>query len=268
MLDTKTKPVIEILKRVVASAYVKNPDAYPLSCMLCAPVGAGKTTALKRIWGNGMLGLSDITPYGLCKLLPEIKAKQIHHIIIFDLVQPMSRSRSIVNPLIGFLNSLIEEGIFRISTAFITIEEPIRLGLITSTTRRELFDKRRGWLSIGFISRMLPVSWRFAEPDVVQILVALASGQIEEIKPEEIRLRARRVEGNPQVALKLIPYAQLIDKSASLGEHETYPFRRQKQLMIFLMANALLRGAAKVEERDFEDFLELSKWINWEFNPL
>jgi len=281
MLDEKTRPIAQILKRVVASAYLRNSETYPLSALLVAPVGAGKTTLIKKAcWGNGVLGLSDCTPYGLAKLLPEIEAKGVKHIVIYDMVEPMSRSRVIVNPLIGFLNSLIEEGIFRVSTGFITIDKPIKLGLITSTTKKELFDKRRGWLSIGFISRMLPISWTFTDTDVIQILQALASGGLEGVNPEEIKLRARKVEGDPTIFQKLIPYAQAIEASANRyltrgkeGELievkvEAYPFRRQKQLMIFLMSNALLRGSPKVEEKDFEEFQALVRWMNYDLNPL
>lgn len=264
MLDEKTRPIVEILKRVIASGYVKN--AYPLSCLLVAPVGAGKTTQLKKIIGNGIMGLSDVTPYGFAKLLPEIRAKNIKHIIIFDLVEPMSRSRNIVNSLIGFLNSLVEEGIFRISTGFIEIREPIRVGLITSTTKKELQDKRRGWLGIGFISRMLPVSWSFANMDIIQILETLAKGEIPEIKPEEIRIKERSVKGNEAVFQKLIPYAQVID--AHFSPEAPLPFRRFNQLKIFLMANALLHGRTEVTEEDFQEFQRLAKWINFDFNPL
>lgn len=263
MIDEKVKPIVEILKRVVASAYVKN--AYPLSCLLVAPVGAGKTTQLKRMMGNGILGLSDVTPYGFAKLLPEIKAKDVKHIIIFDLVEPMSRNRATVTSLIGFLNSLIEEGIFRISTGFIDIREPVRMGLITSTTKNELMDKRRGWLGIGFISRMLPVSWSFTNVDVIQILEALTKSEIPEIKPEQIKLKERAIEGNPHVFELLIPYANNIDATAT---EKPLPFRRLNQLKIFLMANALLRNSKAVEMKDFEDFKNLARWINLDFNPL
>ena len=46
-IEEKTSPIIEILKRIVASGFVKN--AEPISAMIVAPVGAGKTTSLKKI---------------------------------------------------------------------------------------------------------------------------------------------------------------------------------------------------------------------------
>ena len=267
LIEVKTMPILEILKRVVASGFVKN--AFPLSSIIVAPVGAGKTTSLKRIaFNDNILALSDVTPYGLAKLLPEIKAKNVKHIIIFDLVEPMSRNRVIVNSLIGFLNSLIEEGIFRISTGFIEIKEPIKLGLITATTKKELFDKRRGWLGIGFISRMLPISYSFTEVDVIQILEDLANQNIKDISYETLKLKEKSIKENPEINKLLIPYAQTIDASISKGEDKPLPFRRLNQLKVLLMANALLNNRSEVTNEDFEWFKSVAKWINFEFNPV
>ncbi|MEM5867222.1 MAG: hypothetical protein QXG39_04815 [Candidatus Aenigmatarchaeota archaeon] len=264
LIDEKTKVITEILKRVVASGFVKN--AYPLSAILIAPVGAGKTTQLKKIaFNKNILALSDVTPYGLSKLLPEIKARDVRHLIIFDLVEPFSRSRTIVNNLIGFLNSLIEEGIFRIQTAFIEIKEPIKLGLITSTTEKEFLDKRRGWLGIGFISRMLPISFSYTNTDVIKILEDLANQKYQDIKYETLKLKEKEIKENPAINQKLIPYAQSIDKKLP---EIALPFRRLQQLKILLMANALLNDRKEVTEEDFEFFKSVSNWINFDFNPL
>lgn len=263
LIDEKTKPLVEILKRIVASGYIKN--AYPLSAIIVSEVGGGKTTQLKKILHDGILALSDATPYGIAKILPEIRAKDVKHIIIFDLVEPMSRSRSVVNSFIGFMNSLIEEGIFRISTGFIDIKEPLKVGLITTTTVKELEDKRRGWLGIGFISRMLPITFSYTSIDIIQILEDLANSRLEEIKPEKIKLKTKGIEENAAIFKRLIPYAQNIDRSST---EKPIPFRRLKQLEIFLMANALLNNRMTVTEADFKEFEKLGRWINFDFNPL
>ena len=76
LIEKKSEKVLEILERCIASAFVIN--ATPLSCLVVAPVGAGKTTQLRKFSQNEqIMGLSDITPYGLVKLLPEIRLKNI-----------------------------------------------------------------------------------------------------------------------------------------------------------------------------------------------
>jgi hypothetical protein len=264
LIEEKTKPIKEILKRVIASGFVKN--AYPVSTILVAPVGAGKTYSIKKFqFNNNILALSDTTPYGISKLLPEIRAKNVKHIIIFDLVEPMSRNRATVNSLIGFLNSLIEEGIFRIQTGFIEIKEPIKLGLITSTTKKELMDKRRGWLGIGFISRMLPISWDFTQVDVIQILEDLANQKLKDVTYEELKVKEKEIKENPEISKQLIPYAQAIDDGLP---EKPLPFRRLNQLKVLLMANALLNNRTEVTKEDFEWFKTVAKYINFNFNPL
>ena len=46
------------------------------------------------------------------------------------------------------------------------------------------------------------------------------------------------------------------------------PFRRLNQLKILLKANALLRGADRVEEVDFEWFQSIVNWLNFTSNAL
>jgi hypothetical protein len=260
-IDKKSKPITEILKRIIASGFIKN--ARPLSCLLIAPVGAGKTTTLLKFSTNkNIMALSDVTPYGLTKLLSEIKMKGIKHLIIYDLVEPMSRGRASVNNLIGFFNSLIEEGIFKISTAFIEVKEPINLGLITCTTEKEMKDKRRGWLGIGFISRLIPISFDYTSTDIIQILEDLAKQKIRDISFEELKIKEKDIKENETIFNQLIPYAQDMILEGEL------PFRKLEQLKILLMSNALLRNDDKVIQEDFDWFKSIVTYLNYDLHHL
>ena len=260
-ISMKQQPIVEILKRVIASGFLKN--GHPLSALIIAPVGAGKTTTLMKFSQNeNIMALSDITPFGLVKLLPEIRMKGVKHLIIYDLVEPMSRSRGVVNNLIGFLNSLIEEGVFKISTGFIEVKEPVHLGLISCTTEKEMQDKRRGWLGIGFISRMLPISFDYTETDVIQIMQDLASQRYRDISYEVLKLKEKEIKGNEQIFKDLIPFATAL---TAKGEK---PFRKLEQLKALLMANALLRGDTEVKEEDFKWFKEIVNLLNYDLNRL
>lgn len=261
LIDEKNKPIVEILKRIVASGFIKN--AEPLSALIIAPVGAGKTSNLKKIAVNkNILSLSDVTPYGLVMLLSEIKQKNITHLVIFDLVQPMSRSRSVVNGLVGFLNTLIEEGVWKISTGVMKVDEPIKLGLITCTTDKEIKDKRRGWISIGFISRMIPISFNYSKDDVLGIMEDFAEQKIKGADYDQLKVKSKIIKENPRIFKLLIPYATALAQDGAL------PWRNFKQLEILLMSNALLRGDDKVTEADFDWFKSISKYLNYNLNTL
>lgn len=260
-LDVKQSPIVDILKRIIASGFIKN--ATPISALMISSVGAGKTVNLIKFSENeNIMGLSDVTPFGLVQLLPEIEAKHVKHLFIYDLVEPMSRSRSVVNNLIGFLNSLMEEGIFKISTGFMKVEKPVKLGLITCTTSSEMKDKRRGWLGIGFISRMLPISFDYTNSDIIQIMEDLAGQKVKDISYETMKVKEKAIQGNPEVFRKLIPYATQMTND---GEK---PFRKLEQLKILLMSNALLRNDVKVTEEDFVWFKSIVKYLNYDLNTL
>jgi len=198
----------------------------------------------------------------LVKLLPEIKQNGVKHLVIYDLIEPMSRSRSCVNNLIGFLNSLMEEGIFKISTAFIEIKEPINLGLITCTTDSELKDKRRGWLGIGFVSRMIPISYDYTKEDVSLILKDLANQNVGSVSYETLSLEEKEIKGDSKVFNEMMEYSKLMTNEVEK------PFRRLRQLKVLLMANALLRGDNKVKMQDVEWFKSIFKYLNYDLNKL
>jgi len=288
----KLQPIIEILFRIHASGKVKTKNEdnktviHPLSCLIMSNIGGGKTTLLKKVTEfnpNGILYTTDITPYGFSTIWNEHKEDfrkhKITHIIIPDLTTPFSRNSTIVNSFIGFMNALIEEGVTYIKTFYITITEPINIGLMTATTKSDFNLRKRGWLGIGFIQRLIPITFSYAKVDVIQILEDLAKGKIQPLQTQKLRGKQRFINSNPNIFSDLIPYAQQID---SIYETTTFesrrgrqyhidkpePFRRQKQLETLLMANAYLRNDNKVTEQDFLWFKTYARWINYDFNPL
>jgi hypothetical protein len=288
----KLQPILEVLKRIIASGYVKFEDEngkivrHPLSCLLISNIGGGKTTLLKKtteISEKGIIFTTDITPYGFWRIWSEHKEDfrngKITHIVIPDLTTPFSRNKTIVNHFVGFMNALIEEGIAHIKTFYITIEEPIQIGLITATTTSDFNLRKRGWLGIGFIQRMLPISFSYAKQDVFQILEDIAQHKIKGLETEKLRQHIKLINGNSEIETRLIPYALEIDSiydktTFKTKSKKTYtiekpePFRRQKQLSLLLMANALLRGDNQIREQDFQWFKTVARWINFDFNPL
>lgn len=259
----KTEKIEEVLKLVLASGYVEN--AYPLSLLVVSKVGGGKTSILKKFMLNErLLFLSDATAYGIIKnFYKEMKEGDVNHIVIPDLIAPFSRSRSTVNTFIAFMNCLIEEGIFRVETAYLSVDEPAKVGLITSIAREDLFDRRHGWHRIGFLSRLVPVSYSYNQLDIIDILEKLAVNGIREVVPEVLKLENTRIEEDAELNKRMIPYAVAFQVAEGV-----YGFRRFKQLEVLMMSSALLRGFGKVEEPDFMKVRDLLQYINLDFNPL
>jgi hypothetical protein len=265
----KIEPVQEILKRVFASGYIKN--AYPLSAIIVAGIGGGKTSVLKRFscseTNKGIFIISDVTAFGIVKsCYNELRNGKIRHIVIPDLITPMSKAKSTRDTFISFMNGLIEEGIMRIETYAVQVSEPIKCGLVTSIAKEDFLTgyRRDTWHKTGFISRMIPISYSYEQTDIIKILETIHQG-IKNGVSLELNLIDKEIKIDEKMANQLIPYAMNLGKELN----DVYPFRQMKQFIILAMANALLEGRETVEQKDIDWVKETAcKYVNISFNPL
>ena len=139
----------------------------PLSLLIIAKPESGKSQLVLSYKGNnpGVVVISDCTAWGLQKaFLNEMKDKLIHHIIIPDLITPLSRQPATVATFVAFLNGLTEEGIVEVHTFAQDLKvEGLNVGLISTITPSILNDSRHRWTRMGFLSRMLPVAYKYSQ---------------------------------------------------------------------------------------------------------
>jgi len=262
----KEKDLLELLKLAIASGYLK--EEQPLSLLILARVESGKTELLKKVKGNqGVLYLTDATPYGIARhYVKDIADGGVRHIIIPDLLVPLSRYKDTVTSFIAFFNALIEEGIVEVRTAFINIEPsklPAKCGLLTSIIPKALESKKLGWARIGFMSRLLPVSYSYSVPSAVEILSSIATYEYRGKSGIKISLPKEDIEVycNPQWNRDLIPYSTQLVGTADPA-YRLYGFRMQKHLQRLLLASPLLEGRDEVNQADFDKVVDLTRYIN------
>ena len=65
------------------------------------------------------------------------------------------------------------------------------------------------------------------------------------------------------IAKELVPISMKIGESMKL-----YGFRFFLNTKTMLKSLALLNGNTVVTNKEFEEFLELSRYLNWQFNPI
>ena len=65
------------------------------------------------------------------------------------------------------------------------------------------------------------------------------------------------------IAKELVPISMKIGESMKL-----YGFRFFLNTKTLLKSLALLNGNTVVTKKEFEEFLELSRYLNWQFNPI
>lgn len=276
----RVNKILDILELVVWSGRIKGEQ--PVSALVTAPPEAGKTElVLKFAQNDGCVALTDVTAYGIMRDYgPLIREGKVRHLVIPDLVKPLARGKDTVHNLIAFLNSLIEEGVVRISTYAEKVgaptqgkEEPIpvKCGLIATLAEGVLGDGRRQWSRMGFMSRLLPISYDYGPAAQLEIHESIAKREYRSDTPIKLSLPTDDVE----VKLDL-PQAEELMKLTNLlalqgnGKNPqlVYGFRRQKHMQRLAMASALRDGRDSVEKKDVDVIKDLADHINLEYHHI
>ncbi len=263
------EPLVDIITLTIYTAYVKNVQK-PNSLLVIAKPESAKTEVLKKFIVNKNIAyLSDVTAFGIERdYLPRIETGEIRHIIIPDLLKPLSRKESTVKTFITLMNALIEEGIASVSTyaTRIVSEKPVKCGIITAITGDELRDQRHSWGRIGFLSRVVPFSYSYGIETVKKVFDYILG--LDYLKEFNIELkRIPKLDKNIRLPKR---YAQAILPSTTTiaKAQATYGFRLQKQFQTLLQASALDKGRESVNSTDVERVLHLMNWVNFDENPI
>jgi len=137
--------------------------------------------------------------------------------------------------------------------------------MISAITDDALQDGRHEWAKMGFLSRMFIFSYSYPISAVYKIFDSLMrdkSGVDEKIELKFPNQPKDVVLPKP-IAKKLIPISMKVGESMKL-----HGFRFFLSTKTMLKALALLNGRATVTDREFEEFLELSRYLNCQFNPI
>jgi hypothetical protein len=253
------------------TAYVKNVPK-PNSLLIIAKPESGKTEVLKKFIANKNVAyLSDVTAFGIERdYFSKIESGEIRHIIIPDLLKPLSRKESTVRTFITSMNGLIEEGIASISTYATQRMTPknekhVKCGIITAITGEELRDQRHNWGRLGFLSRIIPFSYSYTMQTVKKVFDSILG--LRYLKEHDIELRIPKEDRKVTLPRR---YAQAILPSvtAIAQAEDAYGFRLQKQFQALLQASALQRGRRTVTSRDVDRILPLMNWVNTDENPI
>jgi hypothetical protein len=187
-------PIKHCVELALYSAYVKDVD--PLSLLIIAPVGSGKTELLKAYAINrGVTFYNDFTSYGVYQLLSQIQAGLVRHVLVGDFVRLLARGKAVVREIVATLNALIEEGVQNIETFFVHFHspKPVKAGVIAALTTEEWRLRRRQWIRMGFLSRALPVSYVLAPEDKLRGEGLIYEGR-EAFKPIELKLPSENID--------------------------------------------------------------------------
>jgi len=251
-----------LITLILASAYIKGER--PLSAMLTSQVESGKSSLLYEFEGNRWTEwVSDATAWGIAKNYgKKLKSGELRHLLFPEFSMPSSKKYETVSGLDAYLTGLIEEGIGKITTfALKDIETraPYGCGIILCISKEDLALKRKRWFRIGFLSRLIPISYTYNEPTKKAIRNYIKLRQYQQDKKVKLELPPEQQEIELPIEFadrleNLVP--RLIEGTNLFG------FRWQRHLQRLAMANALISGRDIVNLADYDKVESLTEYMN------
>lgn len=258
------EPLKKIIECALISPYIKNEK--PISLLIVAKAESGKTSTMKLYRQNkGIVYVTDCTAYGLTRdILPKMTSGEIKTLMIPDLITPLSKSAKTRQSLIAFLNNLMEEGVVKITTYAMIWDKDVSANVITAVTNQALEDGRHDWAKMGFLSRFIIFSYSYSISTIMEILNHYSEHGLD---VDSVKLQIPKkeidIELPKKIADKLNPIAMKIGE-----QFELYGIRAKINLRSLLKALAFRNGRKIVTEAEFQEFLGLADYMNFNFNPI
>jgi hypothetical protein len=260
----KLEPLQKMIECVLISPYIKEEKL--ISLLIVAKPESGKTSTMKQYRENkGISYLADCTAYGITtEILPQIVKGEVRPLMLPDIITPLSKQTKTRQSFTAFLNNLIEEGVAKIATYSTTWDTDVSANVITAVTDEELKDARHNWAKMGFLSRFIIFSYSYSISTVTKILNhystrGLVSWQIKVNLPE----KPICINLPKEIADKLDPLAMAIGKQCSL-----YGLRAKVNLRALLKTLAYRNGRDTVTDQEYQEFLELADFMNFQFKQV
>lgn len=253
--------ITEIIRYVIFSDYVKLEEAlkeFPLSLIIVAPVGEGKTSITDQYSdNNGILEVGKVTEYALIhEYIDELKRGV--RLYYPDLVNTGNMKENTVDALISFLKDYINwDGVKTISyfNTHLPLSQPLKGSLMGTMASRDFLRMSRNLASSGFLSRILLVGYFYKRDKIIEIMTEYAyrRGSWNKIMldlPDEGSKHI--VAMSPELVKMLIPHAYKFGQKI-----EGYHIRALQQMVLMCKSKALSHERTDVNKADVDRVLEL-----------
>jgi len=273
---TEIQPLVDIIALSLQSAFIKH-EPNGVSLLIISEPETAKTTTIFNFSNLDFVQYYDeVTQKKLLDdFLPLVRNKEKRTLLIPDLINCIDKQKSTRNQFLNIIKSGIDDtGIVRVSTfhkhldikelAFLREMQGLKFNLITAITSPDFKTIHRKLKSTGLLSRFIPFSYKYPIDKIRKILDYIENeNKVLGVTIPKINKKDTEIKGNPEL------FRELEIVSTKLGqEYGAYGFRAQKNLQRLCKANALINKRKEVTQEDIDKILELSKWINFKFNPL
>jgi hypothetical protein len=262
-----TQMIEHCIRLAIYSTAIKNET--PVSIILLAPPEHGKSEVLKKFAFIKTIKLmTNFDTPCFIEFANEYALGNKRTLIIPDFLRVTKRKQSTQGNSLTILNSMTEEGWIGTLPLGQKIEKPIIANLITAITKEEITDKRHKWAQIGFISRLIPLSFSYNNDTKTMIKNYIMDRVYHTDKAFDFELPKEKID-------VILPkeLAKEIDKISveilvNLKEQTLTGFRLLRQLQVLAMSNALSSGRNVVTENDVEMIKQITKFINFNFEEV
>lgn len=245
----------DLIKTILYTGYVAGEK--PLSVMFVGKVGSGKSEIINTFKLNDNIAyFTDLTYMGLIQLLKD--NPNLKHIAIPDFLKITMKKKSTMDNVTSAFNSLMEEGLDKISMMGVSHDfKGKKCGIITATTKGSFSQLEQKWKSMGFLSRMIIISYDYKDNTIKDIFEYIFnSDYLKDNNKEKIPLPFTDID------------VKISRKYASELKDKDTDFRRQKQLQILAKARALMSQRTEVNQQDINDINSFKKYLNLNYTKI
>jgi hypothetical protein len=222
------------------------PDERPVSAIIVAPAGSGKTTMLENLQCEQATFIGDLTARQFAGIVSG--SDKITHVLLGDMLSMFGHKESTVKLTLRLVSQMTGEKLLH--DPWTGKEIPPRMvGLITAIPPEDFHKQRRHTQTGGFASRFLVIKYSYKASTIASIHRFISENRYSEIsafKPFVMHNPGKyKVEINKDISEKIKDFGMAM-KDDPLG------FRAHRHLRALVKAEARRNSRNFVKLEDFE----------------
>jgi hypothetical protein len=264
----------KMLRTIQCSIAIEG--ARPLNSIIIGPSGSGKSMLLATAAAANSAVLMDFTAESLLQYLDKNKPK---YIICPDLNLVVSHRPTVAGLTVACLLAITGEGVSKVpgidGRVKFSMPDGYVCGLMTAVTYGMYISKRGKWREIGLLRRLLPLYFSYLPDTAASINQEISKGMVPHYAPKTswtIPDGKVKVNINEDISHEINSLASETVKqltwnyTSRSGERRTatavdYSFDLHLMFRTYAKCAAFLRGSDRVDEKDYEEVRELSRFV-------
>jgi hypothetical protein len=270
--DTLDSFALLMINLVLQSVFMKpfrNPQYKPLSLLLIGIAGTGKSRLLKTLRPLRFVTyLDDATPTYLVQFLEKAKTGKKRFLVFPDFLNlTSSHGQKTKGTSMAILRSMIEDGVVDLSDYHLEFQSkfPVKAGLITATTTGSIQEFMERWKTTGFLSRLIPFSFKHSTATQNRIIDNLENKREDTLGKHKyiINKYPQPVKTSPVLLHQLSVYGEALGKDT-----RAMPYRADIQLHTLAEALAIIEGCNELTQKHVDKIVSLVHYVNYDFNDI